>query len=60
MVGKTIEKYAGILYAAKLPSITNGSIIYNITINEPNSFISSDPTEAKVMIATSLRLNILL
>jgi len=55
MVGKTIDKYAGILYSNSSSPMANISHNYNISINEPNSFISSDPTEAKIMIATSLR-----
>ena len=49
MIGKTIEKYAGILYDD--PSIEH------IKKNETRlttAYLSKDPNEAKLMIATSL------
>jgi hypothetical protein len=52
MIGKTIEKYAGVLY--KDEEILNN----NKTENEfkEQNYLSNDVNEAKVMIATSLAL----
>ena len=47
MIGKTIEKYAGILYSEKE---TRSELL------KQENYLSSDTNEAKVMIATSLAL----
>ena len=52
MIGKTIEKYAGILY--KDEETLNNNKTEN-ELNEAN-YLSNDVNEAKVMIATSLAL----
>lgn len=55
MIGKTIEKYAGVLYEDTMHVVyahdSNGSELH---LNDNSSYLSSDPEEAKVMIATSL------
>ena len=55
MIGKTIEKYAGVLYADTTLSSheTNDTDSLNM-IYRNASFLSSNVDEAKVMIATSL------
>jgi len=58
MIGKIIEKYQGVLYAgpSSLLLQKNGTKEneYLMIINDTSTFISSNPDEAKVMIATSL------
>lgn len=49
MIGKIIQKYAGILYADSIKIKEN-----NDTFNTENDFLSENVDEAKVMIATSL------
>ena len=54
MIGKTIEKYSGILYEdAYLAAAYNGS---GNNVQDLGVFLSNDINEAKVMIATSLAL----
>ena len=53
MIGKTIEKYAGVLYSEKETRSINLS---NSELPKQENYLSSDTNEAKVMIATSLAL----
>lgn len=61
MIGTTIDKYSGILYAEN-GDIDNNNQTLNKQLNQStssstlinNNFISNDVNEAKVMIATSL------
>lgn len=53
MIGKTIEKYAGVLYENK-PALVQDNNTSNV--NETNGYLSSNSDEAKIMIATSLAL----
>ena len=54
MIGKTIEKYSGILYEDEdFPGANN--ITENEALEE-TAYISMDINEAKIMIATSLAL----
>ena len=49
MVGKIIQKYDGVLYT--YINIVNGSMVVD---NNSTRYLSDDPIEAKIMIATSL------
>ena len=58
MIGTTIDKYSGILYAEN-NDINNNNETLNKQSNQSstliaNNFISNDVNEAKLMIATSL------